>query len=248
MRSAAVRLRGPVRCGDPCRTMAACPELQPTLQPGDDIRRSQPAAVRTASSSRTRADVVVPCRGVQPRPSRCRSTWLCVPSSADRRQGVCCHCAAWRPWAPSSATSPTPHPPPWPTRRAHAFFQHRTTAQNLTIAVPWTSPWLPRGLRTRLLARAFRRVVLRVLRHVRHVRMTRCESRLQRPMTTTCRHMPVAGPRRRLAGPFRPRAAPLAPATRPGLYRPRLQLRRHRLDSASAVPGQRWRSMQECDA
>jgi transposase len=28
-------------------------------------------------------------------------------------------------------------------RQAHAFFQHRTTSQNLTTAAPWTSPWLP---------------------------------------------------------------------------------------------------------
>jgi transposase len=30
-------------------------------------------------------------------------------------------------------------------RQAHAFFQHRTAAQNLTTAAPWTSPWLPPG-------------------------------------------------------------------------------------------------------
>ncbi|XVV11936.1 IS630 family transposase [Actinoplanes sp. CA-131856] len=30
-------------------------------------------------------------------------------------------------------------------RQAHAFFQHRTDAQNLTTAAPWTSPWLPPG-------------------------------------------------------------------------------------------------------
>ena len=28
-------------------------------------------------------------------------------------------------------------------QQAHAFFQHRTDAQNLTTAAPWTSPWLP---------------------------------------------------------------------------------------------------------
>jgi hypothetical protein len=28
-------------------------------------------------------------------------------------------------------------------RQAHTFFQHRTDAQNLTTAAPWTSPWLP---------------------------------------------------------------------------------------------------------
>jgi hypothetical protein len=27
--------------------------------------------------------------------------------------------------------------------QAHHFFQHRTDAQNLTTAAPWTSPWLP---------------------------------------------------------------------------------------------------------
>ena len=30
-------------------------------------------------------------------------------------------------------------------RQAQAFFQHRTDAQNLTTAAPWTSPWLPTG-------------------------------------------------------------------------------------------------------
>ena len=30
-------------------------------------------------------------------------------------------------------------------RQAHAFFRHRTDAQNLTTAAPWTSPWLPEG-------------------------------------------------------------------------------------------------------
>jgi hypothetical protein len=30
-------------------------------------------------------------------------------------------------------------------RQAHAFFQHRTDADNLTTAAPWTSPWLPEG-------------------------------------------------------------------------------------------------------
>ncbi|WP_436528289.1 IS630 family transposase [Actinoplanes sp. HUAS TT8] len=30
-------------------------------------------------------------------------------------------------------------------RQAHAFFQHRTDADNLTTAAPWTSPWLPDG-------------------------------------------------------------------------------------------------------
>jgi transposase len=30
-------------------------------------------------------------------------------------------------------------------RQAHAFFRHRTTAQNQTTAAPWTSPWLPEG-------------------------------------------------------------------------------------------------------
>jgi transposase len=30
-------------------------------------------------------------------------------------------------------------------QQAHAFFQHRTDAQNLTTAAPWTSPWLPEG-------------------------------------------------------------------------------------------------------
>jgi transposase len=29
--------------------------------------------------------------------------------------------------------------------QTHAFFQHRTNAQNLTTAAPWTSPWLPEG-------------------------------------------------------------------------------------------------------
>jgi transposase len=30
-------------------------------------------------------------------------------------------------------------------RQAHTFFQHRTDADNLTTAAPWTSPWLPEG-------------------------------------------------------------------------------------------------------
>lgn len=30
-------------------------------------------------------------------------------------------------------------------RQAHAFFRHRTAADNLTTAAPWTSPWLPEG-------------------------------------------------------------------------------------------------------
>ncbi|NMO55723.1 IS630 family transposase [Actinoplanes sp. TBRC 11911] len=30
-------------------------------------------------------------------------------------------------------------------QQAHAFFQHRSDAQNLTTAAPWTSPWLPEG-------------------------------------------------------------------------------------------------------
>jgi transposase len=29
--------------------------------------------------------------------------------------------------------------------QTHAFLQHRTDAQNLTTAAPWTSPWLPKG-------------------------------------------------------------------------------------------------------
>ena len=28
-------------------------------------------------------------------------------------------------------------------RQAHVFFRHRTDAENLTTAAPWTSPWLP---------------------------------------------------------------------------------------------------------
>lgn len=30
-------------------------------------------------------------------------------------------------------------------RQAHAFFRHRTPAQNLTTTAPWTTPWLPDG-------------------------------------------------------------------------------------------------------
>lgn len=32
-------------------------------------------------------------------------------------------------------------------RQAHAFFRHRTAAQNLTTTAPWTSPWLPESYR-----------------------------------------------------------------------------------------------------
>jgi transposase len=35
-------------------------------------------------------------------------------------------------------------------RQAHHFFQHRTNAQNLTTAAPWTSPWLPEDYKQQL--------------------------------------------------------------------------------------------------